>query len=55
MPILQVGKLRPSAAPFHRHHETPPYYAKCTPHSPSNDIQHLSLTERSGEGQSYDF
>ena len=51
MPILQVRKSRPSASPSQRGHETPLFYATCAPCSPSNEIQHLSLTERSWEGE----
>lgn len=48
MPILlMVRKSRPSASSPQQGHETPLFYAPCPPCSPSNKIQHLSLTERS--------
>lgn len=48
MPILlMVRKSRPSASSPQQGYKTPLFYAPCPPRSPSNEIQHLSLTERS--------
>lgn len=46
--LLMVRKSRHSASSPQQGHETPLFYAPCPPCSPSNKIQHLSLTERSG-------